>query len=65
MIDISGHIKLIDFGFAKKIMKDSERTYTNCGTPAYTAPEIIKGIGHSFKADLWSLGVLICELING
>jgi serine/threonine protein kinase len=31
MIDDAGHIKLIDFGFAKKLMKDM-RTKTNCGT---------------------------------
>ena len=28
-------------------------------------PEIIKNIGHGFEVDIWSLGVLICDLING
>eukprot|EP00347_Sterkiella_histriomuscorum_P023737 403333560 len=68
MIDRDGHIKLIDFGFAKQltISNNSEyRTYTNCGTPAYISPEILMGIGHCFQSDVWSLGVLICELING
>ena len=64
MIDSEGHIKLIDFGFSK-ILKDSERTYTNCGTLGYTAPEIIKGLGHSFTADIWSFGILIGELLKG
>jgi serine/threonine protein kinase len=40
MVDQQGHIKLIDFGFAKQL-KQGERTYTNCGTVGYTAPEII------------------------
>ena len=44
MIDDQGHIKLIDFGFAKFLGQGSEsRTYTNCGTLGYTAPEVIAG----------------------
>jgi serine/threonine protein kinase len=38
MIDRDGHIKLTDFGFAKKV---KGKTYTYCGTPEYMAPEII------------------------
>ena len=67
MIDSEGHIKLIDFGFAK-VLKDKNnlRTYTNCGTIGYTAPEVIAGqSGYSFPADIWSYGVLIFELLTG
>jgi serine/threonine protein kinase len=39
LIDREGHIKIADFGFAKKMEKS--RTYTLCGTPEYLAPEII------------------------
>lgn len=66
VIDKDGHIKLIDFGFAKKLSKNSNgefRTFTNCGTLGYTAPEIIIGHGYSFAADIWSYGILLCELI--
>lgn len=51
MIDYEGHIKLIDFGFAKKLSERSNyRTKTNCGTIGYTAPEILLGLttGYSF-----------------
>jgi serine/threonine protein kinase len=42
MIDNSGHIKLIDFGFSKILeAKKSFKTYTICGTTGYTAPEIL------------------------
>ena len=65
MIGIDGHVKLIDFGFAKYLPISGSRAFTNCGTPAYIAPEIIKGIGHDYAVDIWSLGVLICDLVTG
>jgi protein kinase A len=67
MIDSEGHIKLIDFGFAKVLeSKNNMRTTTNCGTIGYTAPEVISGqTGYSFAADIWSYGMLIFELLTG
>ena len=41
LIDREGHMKIADFGFAKKLTND--RTFTLCGTPEYLAPEIILG----------------------
>jgi serine/threonine protein kinase len=66
LIDKEGHVKLIDFGFAKKIAKIyKDKAYTNCGTPGYCAPEVMMEIGHTFKADIWSIGILICEIMGG
>ena len=68
MIDKEGNIKLIDFGFAKVLTPQNQfRTTTNCGTLGYTAPEVLVGMrgGYSFPVDIWSLGVLLCELIQG
>jgi len=64
LVDSSGYIKLVDFGFAKKI-GSSGKTWTFCGTPEYVAPEIILNKGHDFAADYWSLGILIFELMVG
>jgi len=57
---------LIDFGFSK-VLKNlaKDRVKTNCGTPAYAAPEVMMGSGYTYKADIWSLGILICELVGG
>lgn len=44
---------------------EGEKARTNCGTPAYAAPEVLIGAGYSYKADLWSFGILICEMIGG
>lgn len=66
MIDKEGNIKVIDFGFAKFLSSSNQfRTNTNCGTLGYTAPEVLLSTsnGYSFPVDIWSYGILLCELI--
>ena len=66
LLDREGHIKLIDFGFAKNIKNIYQnKAYTNCGTPGYCAPEVMLDAGHTYKADIWSIGILLCEIIGG
>lgn len=60
--DIS--IKIADFGFAKRCTKPKSLK-TQCGTPGYVAPEILKGILYDSQADMWSLGVIIYILLGG
>ena len=65
MIAGDGGIKLIDFGFAKMLTSQTQfRTSTNCGTVGYTAPEVLLGNGYSFPVDIWSFGVMLCEMIQ-
>jgi cGMP-dependent protein kinase len=62
MVDKKGYLHIIDFGTAKQV---ENRTYTIVGTPHYMAPEVIMGRGYNATADIWSLGVILFELICG
>ncbi|KAG9290589.1 hypothetical protein G9A89_020959 [Geosiphon pyriformis] len=62
LLDSRGHVKITDFGFAKKV---EDRTWTLCGTPEYLAPEIIQSKGHGKAVDWWALGILIFEMLAG
>jgi len=63
LLDAHGFVKLCDFGFAKKLKLD--RTYSQCGTPDYVAPEMLNGKGVNSACDWWALGVLVFETIAG
>ena len=69
LLDGEGHIKLVDFGFAKRLGNNESghpvETYTLCGTPEYLAPEVIHNKGHTTAVDWWALGILIYEFLTG
>jgi serine/threonine-protein kinase ULK2 len=58
-------LKLADFGLAKRQETKEDLFNTICGTPIYMAPELQKQQKYTEKADLWSLGVILFELIAG
>jgi len=56
---------LVDFGISKVIEGPSELLTTVCGSPGYTAPEILKGKSYSKPVDLWSIGIITYILLCG
>ncbi len=64
MIDGLGAVRVTDFGLAGFVEEFSGRD-VGAGTPAYMAPEQLAGREVSVKSDIYSLGVVLCELFTG
>lgn len=56
-------LKITDFGFAKYIHHDLSQTI--CGSPLYMAPELLNSTPYSSNSDLWSVGIVLYEMIAG
>nr|CAD1826605.1 unnamed protein product [Ananas comosus var. bracteatus] len=67
LVDNKGCIKLADFGASKQVAKLATMTAAKSmkGTPYWMAPEVIVQSGHSFSADIWSVGCTVIEMATG
>lgn len=61
----NGQLKLADFGLCKGLKPEEHMTKTMLGSPIYMAPEVLKAESYTSKADIWSLGVIIFEMLYG
>ncbi|PWZ06489.1 Serine/threonine-protein kinase ATG1c [Zea mays] len=57
-------LKIADFGFAK-FLQPFALAETLCGSPLYMAPEVMQAQKYDAKADLWSVGVILYQLVTG
>ncbi|PCH38487.1 kinase-like protein [Wolfiporia cocos MD-104 SS10] len=69
LIDADGHIVLCDFGFSHTPAQEEDfeesTFYGRFGTAGYLAPEMIAGTNYTYKADVYSLGLLFVEMFAG
>lgn len=65
LLDSDGHIKLADFGISKDSNSKEEAVSTLIGSPAYISPEILCYEKLSKASDIYSLGIVMHELITG
>jgi len=64
LITANGRVKVTDFGFARIVAQTAEETrrLTFCGTDSYMSPEILIGEAFGLETDVYSLGIIFCEL---
>ena len=62
ILDRNLNIFLYDFGFARHA-SDKQQAMTICGTDEFMAPEVIFGMEYGIAADVFSFGVVACEMI--
>jgi serine/threonine protein kinase/tetratricopeptide (TPR) repeat protein len=72
MIASDGHVRVLDFGIAKQLRTDSDATETSSslfgqlvGTLKYMSPEQISGLWLDHRSDIFSLGVILFEMLTG
>lgn len=65
VLDIYGHIRLIDFGLSEFIKSMDAERGISCGSEGYISPEAARGKSCSFASDFYSLGVIIHEMLSG
>jgi len=64
LLNTRGEVKVADFGYAAQLTQDKQKRNTVVGTPYWMAPELIRGHDYGIKVDIWSLGIMVVEMLE-
>ena len=65
LVNSKGFVKLTDFGITKQLDETIGLADSFVGTITYMSPERLEGEKYSFEGDIWSLGIVIVEMMTG
>jgi serine/threonine protein kinase len=65
LIDRFDNLRLIDFGLSRSFQHPTDTFTTQCGSPAYVAPEVFLNTSYGMSADIWSCGIVLYGMLAG